>query len=88
MRCTFLLIFALLFMLNLADNGTLAKARFSLPHSPLKAFSASKQHDEPEKVGSWFGLPCKDLRDISSHYPGQSLTFTAQDNPSQKIRVN
>jgi hypothetical protein len=83
MRRTFLLIFALLFMLNPADNGILAKARFSPPHSPLKAFSASNKPYEPEKLGSWFGLPCEDLRDVLSHYPVQSLTFTAQGDPSQ-----
>jgi hypothetical protein len=74
MRRFVLLIFVLLLLIDLGDDGSLGKARFVNPVSPSAGSSVSSPHCSMDQVDSWCGPPLRDVPDISHLYQGQRLT--------------
>jgi hypothetical protein len=72
-RRLLIVIFVLLLLIDLGDDGFPGKARFVSPASPSAASVASSPYCGVEQVDSWCELPQKDLPGIFNHYHGQKL---------------
>jgi hypothetical protein len=80
MRRLFTLIFALLLVVDLADDGFPGKARFVSPVSPFSDSVASFSPSNLEQLDSWCELPLIDPLGISEYYQSQTLTCRVQNN--------
>jgi hypothetical protein len=80
MRRLLLLIFVLLLVVDLADDGFPGKARFVSPVSPISDSAASFPPYDLEQVDSWCELPLIDSLGIFNHYQSQTLTCRVLHN--------
>ena len=80
MRRLLVLIFILLLVVDLADDGFPGKARFVSPVSPLSDSAASFSPSNLEQVDSWWEPPLIDPLGISNHYQSQTVTCRVQNN--------
>jgi hypothetical protein len=80
MRRFLMLIFVLLLLVDLADDGFLGKARFVSPVSPLSGSVASSHQYAAEQVDSWCELPLRNSPGIFNHYQNQPISCSFLNN--------
>jgi len=78
MRRFLLLIFALLLMLDLADDGCLGKAKFVSPLSPPPASADSSHKTKSGQGDFWLELPPADSRGNLNHFGTYSVKVSIQ----------
>jgi|GEM_PF-2828583 hypothetical protein len=80
-----LVLFVLLLLLDLVDDGFSGKVKCVSPASPLSDSLASCSPYSAEQVDSWCGPPVPEARAIFHHYQKQTVTFNFVNRLKKKI---
>jgi hypothetical protein len=80
MRRLLLVLFVLLLLIDLGDDGFPGKVKFVSPLPPPEGSVVSSPHYGVEQVDSWGELPLRDSSEIINYCRYQELTCNVQQN--------